>query len=321
MRSSPSMEIANKTKVMEFILLAFSDLHQYQFLLFLILLLAYSICILGNVVIIFLVKIDQALHSPMYIFISTFAVIEIGLVTTTIPKFLANIIDARNTISFVGCFTQLYFFDALGVTECYLLMVMAFDRHLAINSPLRYPSIMSRLFCIELALLPWIIGFSVAFPPIYFTATLEFCGPNEMNHFFCDLLPLQNLACSSVLLSNVMTLIGSIMDIIFPFTTIIAFYSRIIMTVTNIKGSEGKKKAFSTCFSHLIVTLLFFGTACIVYISAKGKSYDKYLALMYAVLIPLLNPFIYTLRNRDVKNAFKKIINQFNYRFNLPHNA
>ncbi|KAM8921446.1 olfactory receptor 6N1-like [Pelodytes ibericus] len=311
------MEIANKSRVTEFILLAFVDLHQYQLLLFTVVLLAYNICVLGNMAIIFLVNFDPALHSPMYLFLSTFAILEIGFVTTTVPKFLGNLIAAQNRISLVGCFTQLYFFDALGVTECHLLTIMAFDRNLAINSPLHYSHIMSKTFCIELAALPWIIGFSIAVLMIYSTASLEFCGPNTMNHFFCDLLPLQNLACSSVFFSNVVTFIAAFIDIIVPFSSIMAFYIRIAMTVSKIKSTEGKEKAFSTCSSHLIVALMFFGTACIVYMNAKGNDHDKYLALMYAILTPMLNPFIYTLRNRDVKEALKKSIKQFNYRFNL----
>ncbi|KAM8921445.1 olfactory receptor 6N1-like [Pelodytes ibericus] len=310
------MDIANKTRVTEFILLAFADLHQIQLLLFTVILLAYNICILGNTAIIVLVKAHPTLHSPMYLLISTFAVLEIGFVTTTVPKLLANLLAAKNTISFAGCFAQLYFFDALGVTECHLLAVMAFDRDLAINSPLRYGSIMSSTFCIELAVFPWIMGFSTGFLMIFVTTSLEFCGPNEMNHFFCDLLPLQNLSCSSVFTSNVVTIVTTIIDIIIPFSTIIAFYIHIVMTVSTVKGTDAKKKAFSTCSSHLIVTLLYFGTACIVYISAKGNEHDKYLALMYAVLTPTLNPFIYTLRNRDVKNASKKLFNQLCYSFN-----
>ncbi|KAM8921451.1 olfactory receptor 6N1-like [Pelodytes ibericus] len=317
MSLSHEIEKVNKTRVTEFILLAFADLHQFQLLLFAVVLLAYSICIFGNMAIIVLVKVDSVLHSPMYLFISIFAILEIGFVTASVPNFLANLITAKNRISFVGCFTQLYIFDALGVTECYLLIVMAFDRDLAINSPLRYPSIMSRAFCVELAILPWVTGFFIAFLPTIFTATLEYCGPNEMNHFFCDLPLLQNLATSSPFISNVVTIIAAVIDIIIPFSTITAFYIHILKTVSKIKGSDGKKKAFSTCSSHLIVALMFFGTTCIVYVGAKGNQYDKYLALTYTILTPMLNPFIYTLRNRDVKDAFKKLINRLNYRFNM----
>ncbi|KAM8921450.1 olfactory receptor 10AG1-like [Pelodytes ibericus] len=314
MISAHSTKIYNKTRVTEFILLAFADLYQYQLLLFTVVLLAYSICVLGNIAIVVLVKVDPALHSPMYVFISTFAILEIGFVSATIPNFLANLVATMDRISFVGCFAQLYIFDALAVTECYLLSVMAFDRDLAINSPLRYPSIMSRTFSVELAILPWVTGFSIAFFPTIFTAILEYCGPNEMNHFFCDLPALQNLACSNSFISNVMTTIAAVIDIFVPFTTITTFYVRILQTVSKIKGSDGKKKAFSTCSSHLIVVLMFFGTSCVVYVGAKGNQYDKYLALTYTILTPMLNPFIYTLRNKDVKDAFKKLINHYKNR-------
>ncbi|XP_063295443.1 olfactory receptor 6N1-like [Pelobates fuscus] len=302
------MEIENKTGVIEFILLGFPELHQYQLLLFIIILLAYTLCVLGNMTIISLVKLDPLLHSPMYLFISTFAVLDIGFVTVTVPKLLINLIAANNSISFVGCFVQMFVYDALGATECYILLVMAFDQDLAINNPLRYPTIMTRTICIELAVLPWITGLFIACVLMVATVTLEFCGPNEMNHFFCDLPPLQNLACSSSFVSKVLTMAAAVLNIIFPFSTIMSFYIHIINTVLKIKGSEGQKKAFSTCSSHLIVALMFFGTALIVYINAKGNQYDKYLALLYTVLTPLLNPFIYTFRNRDVKEAIKKLI-------------
>ncbi|KAM5129374.1 olfactory receptor 2AP1-like [Mantella aurantiaca] len=297
---------ANKTVVTEFILIAFSNLKQFQTLLFIFILLAYIGCILGNCAILILVKYEYALHTPMYFFISTFAFLEIIFVSVTIPKLLFNLMEVGRNISFGGCFAQLYAFNSLGVTECYLLAVMAFDRDLAINNPLHYTVIMNKLHCVKLAVAPWIIGIFIAFIPTIFTAQLQFCGPNEVNHFFCDLAPLQNLACSNPFISNVVTSTTAVFATVVPFVLILRFYVHIIKTILKIKSLAGKQKAFSTCSSHLIVASLFYCTAIVVYVRPKGSQYDKFLALMYTAFTPLLNPFIYTLRNNDVKAAFRK---------------
>ncbi|XP_053330364.1 olfactory receptor 10AG1-like [Spea bombifrons] len=302
------MEHVNRTMVREFVLLAFSDTDHFQILLFSITLLTYIICIMGNALTVILVRLEPSLHKPMYIFITTFAVLEIMFVSVTIPRLLENLITQNKSISFIGCFVQLYSFNALGETECFILTIMVFDRYLAIHKPLHYSSIMTRSFCVQLAIFPWTIGLFLSFIVTFFTARMEFCGPNEVNHFFCDLAPLQNLACSDAFVSNVVTSSAAIFAIIIPFSIIMGFYVRIIITVLKIKSSDGKKKAFSTCSSHLIVASLFFGTAFIVYVRPKGSQYDKFLALIYTVVTPLLNPFIYTLRNRDVKDAFLKTI-------------
>ncbi|XP_075048048.1 olfactory receptor 6C4-like [Mixophyes fleayi] len=299
----------NKTVVKEFIFLAFADLHQFQNLLFVIFLLTYITCVMGNVAIIVLVRIEPSLHTTMYFFISVFSVLEIMFVTVTIPRLLANLIAANNIISFNGCFIQMYVFDSLGVTECYLLVIMVFDRHLAINKPLHYPAIMTHALCIELAVLSWIMGFVINLIPTIITARLEFCGPNMIDHFFCDLAPLQNLSCSDPFISIISTIISTILISVLPLIIIIGFYTHIIMTVLKIKSDEGKQKAFSTCSSHLIVASLYYGAGIIVYVKPKGSHYDKYLAIMYTAFTPMINPFIYTFRNRDVKKVFRNSIN------------
>ncbi|XP_053330366.1 olfactory receptor 10AG1-like [Spea bombifrons] len=296
----------NKTGVKEFILVAFSDIQELEMLLFIVFLMAYVLCVMGNIVILALVSIEPSLKTPMYFFIGTLSALEIILVSVTVPKLLANLIAADNRISITGCFGQLYAFNALGVTECYLLAVMSFDRDLAINNPLHYMVIMSKTFYTKLAILPWVIGLVIAFFPTVFTARLEFCGPNTINHFFCDLAPLQNLACSDPFISNVVTSTAAIFATVIPFFTIMGFYIHIIATISKIKSFGGKQKAFSTCSSHLIVASMFFGTAIIVYVRPKGSKYDKFLALMYTVFTPLLNPFIYTLRNKTVMVALRK---------------
>ncbi|XP_073493249.1 olfactory receptor 6N1-like [Phyllobates terribilis] len=295
----------NKTTVTEFILLAFGDLQNLQILLFVFALLAFIACIVGNSVILVLVKCECLLHTPMYFLISNFAFMEIIFVSVTVPKLLANLLVASQRISFTGCFAQMYTFDSLAVTECYLLAVMAFDRDLAINKPLHYSRIMNNAFCIELAIAPWIIGFAITAIPTILTAELKFCGPNEINHFFCDLAPLQNLACSNPMVSNLVTSSGSLFGSILPFLIILGFYIHIIALISKIKSTKGKQKAFSTCSSHLTVASLFYSSGIIIYIKPKGSQHDKFLALIYTVITPFLNPFIYTLRNRDVKTALK----------------
>ncbi|KAG8560303.1 hypothetical protein GDO81_014903 [Engystomops pustulosus] len=300
------MENFNKTLVTEFILLGFSDLQGLQILFFIFILLAFISCVVGNTAILVLVRYDRALHTPMYFFISNFALLEIIFVSVTVPKLLANLMELSRKISFTGCFAQLYAFNSLGVVECYLLAVMAFDWDLAINNPLHYSTIMNKALCIELAASPWAIGFVLAAIPTVFTARLEFCGPNEVNHFFCDLAPMQNIACSDPLVSNLVTSSTAIFATMVPFMIILGFYIHIIVTVLKIKSTQGKQKAFTTCSSHLIVACLFYGSAIVVYGRPKGSQHDKFLALMYTVITPLLNPFIYTLRNKDVKEALAK---------------
>ncbi|KAM8921448.1 olfactory receptor 6N2-like [Pelodytes ibericus] len=300
------MQDVNNTIVKEFILLAFSNPQDLQSLLFTVILLMYIICVIGNSATVILVRVTPSLHTPMYLFISTFAILEIMFVSVTIPKLLDNLITANKRISFIGCFAQLYSFNALGEIECFVLTIMVFDRHLAIHNPLRYQAIMTYSLCSKLTIAPWMAGFLISSVVTIFTADLEFCGPNEINHFFCDLAPLQNLSCSNPFLSTVVTSLAAVIAIIIPFSIIIGFYVHIIITVSQIKTSAGKKKAFSTCSSHLMVASLFFGTSFIVYVRPKGTQNDKFLALIYTILTPLLNPFIYTLRNRGIIQALTK---------------
>ncbi|XP_044127255.1 olfactory receptor 10C1-like [Bufo gargarizans] len=306
------MQHINRTTVNEFFLLGFSYYYySFQHLLFGIVIMAYIICVFGNVTIILLVRTEPSLQTPMYFFISIFTVLEIMFASVTIPKLLAILIQTKKTISFFGCFVQMYAFNALGETECFLLALMVFDRYLAINNPLRYSAIMNSPVCHRLAVLPWFLGFIISFFPSIFTFLLDFCGPNEVDHFFCDLAPLQNLACSDPFISNMMTTMAAILATVLPFFTIMGFYIHIIYSVLKIESIKGKTKAFSTCSSHLIVASLFYGSAIIVYVRPKGSQYDKFLALMYTVIIPVLNPFIYTFRNREVKNTLRKTIRQF----------
>ncbi|XP_018430618.1 PREDICTED: olfactory receptor 5V1-like, partial [Nanorana parkeri] len=290
---------SNKTVVNEFLLLGFSNFHNFQTVLFCFIFLSYITCVFGNLTIIILVRTEASLHNPMYFFISIFAVLEIMFISVTVPKLLVILVHSNKIIKFSGCFVQLYAFNALGETECFLLALMVFDRYLAINNPLRYSTIMNNTFCSKLAAFPWLAGFFIASFPTFCTVVMEFCGPYEIDHFFCDLAPLQNLACFDPYNSSLVTVVAAVISIVLPFVTIATLYINIIVTILKIKSREGKRKAFSTCSSHLIVVCLFYGSAIIVYVRPKGSHYDKFLALTYTVITPLLNPFIYTLRNRE----------------------
>ncbi|XP_072283718.1 olfactory receptor 6E1-like [Pyxicephalus adspersus] len=302
------MQNITKTVVNEFLLVGFLGFHKFYNIIFFVVLLSYIICIFGNTAIIVLVRTYPALHIPMYFFMTIFAVLEIMFSSVTFPKLLSILVNCDYRISMIGCFTQMYVLHALGETECFLLTLMALDRYLAINNPLRYSTIMNNTFCFVLCSLSWIAGFIFPFVPAILTILLEYCGPNKIDKFFCDFAPLQNLACSDPMISNYATTSITITSVISPFVIIVVLYIQIIRTVLKIDSSPGKKKAFSTCSSHLIVASLFYVTGIIVYIRPRGSHYDKFLALMYTVVTPMLNPFIYTLRNTDVKNAFRKLI-------------
>ncbi|XP_053576351.1 olfactory receptor 11H4-like [Bombina bombina] len=304
------MEGSNKTTVKEFILIGFPNTQKLQWFLFILILFTYVICVTCNIVIIVLVKIDNSLHTPMYLLISNFAALEIMFVSVAIPKLLNNLIVSDKRVSISSCFLQLYFFHALGATECCLLAVMAFDRDLAINNPLRYSAFMTNKFYIGVSVSPWIVGFTVASITTISTAQLEFCSHNVLNHFMCDMAPLQNLACSNPYFSNMVISTAAVFTVAFPFFIIMGFYIHIIITISRIKSTEGKRKAFSTCSSHLIVSSLFYSSVIVVYIRPKGSQYDKYLALVYTVITPVMNPFIYTIRNNNVKTALRNSIRQ-----------
>ncbi|XP_068110999.1 olfactory receptor 6N2-like [Hyperolius riggenbachi] len=303
-----AMQNITSPGVKEFFLVGFASLQKFHNVIFYVVLLAYIICILGNICVIILVRTHATLHTPMYFFITTFAVLEILFVSVTIPKILSVLIKADNSISVIGCFTQTYMLHALGETECFLLALMVFDRYLAINRPLHYSTVMSNTFCYKLTVLPWLAGFIISFIQSICTICLDYCGPNEIDQLFCDMAPLQNLACSDPRISNFATMSAAITTVLCPFIIIAVLYIKIIKIILQIKSDAGKKKAFSTCSSHLIVACMFYCTVIIVYIRPKGSHYDKFLALMYTVVTPMLNPYIYTLRNTEVKNAFKRII-------------
>ncbi|XP_048374236.1 olfactory receptor 10A7-like [Sphaerodactylus townsendi] len=300
----------NSTALFEFILLGLSDEPNVQSILFSIFLVIYIIILAGNLLIILLTLLDPALHTPMYFFLRNLSFLEICYTSVNVPKMLENLMSGNKSISFLGCAVQTYFTFFLGGSECFLLATMAYDRYVAICKPLHYHVLMNSKVCLGLAVASWLSGFFMSFGHTSMVFTLSFCGSNEINHFFCDIPPLLKLACGDTSGTEIAVFAVAMIFVTFPFVLILMSYAGIIATILGISSAEGRRKAFSTCSSHLIVVILFFGSASIIYLkpnSTYSPNTDKYLSLFYTVFSPILNPIIYSLRNKEVKSAFKRI--------------
>nr|XP_033779163.1 olfactory receptor 10A5-like [Geotrypetes seraphini] len=302
----------NQTSVSEFVLQGFSDLSwQLQLFLFVFFLVIYIVALLGNSIIVFLATTSPSLHTPMYFFLGNFSFSEICYISTTVPKMLVNFLAKDRSMSFISCAGQLYFFSLLGVADCFLLAIMALDRYVAICYPLRYSIIMRWRLCIELAATSWIIGLMVAFGHTLFIFRLPFCDSNIINHFFCDLPAVIKLACGNTYGSEVSVFLAGVFAALIPCLLILFSYARILGTILRMHSVGGKQKTFSTCASHLISVSLFFGTAISIYVcpnSSHSAESGRILSLLYCVITPFLNPFIYTLKNKEVKGALKKLL-------------
>ncbi|XP_065801005.1 olfactory receptor 10A4 [Muntiacus reevesi] len=301
----------NWTVVSEFVLVSFSSLSsQLQALLFLLFLTIYLVSLMGNVLIILVTTADSALQSPMNFFLRNLSFLEIGFNLVIVPKMLGTLIIQDTTISFLGCATQMYFFF-FGAAECCLLATMAYDRYVAICDPLRYPVIMGRRACGQLAAASWFSGFPVATVQTTWIFSFPFCGPNRVNHFFCDSPPVIALVCADTSLFELEALTATVLFILFPFLLILGSYVRILSTIFRMPSAEGKRKAFSTCSSLLLVVSLFYSTAILTYFrpqSSNSPESKKLLSLSYTVLTPMLNPIIYSLRKSEVKAALRRAL-------------
>ncbi|XP_044300480.1 olfactory receptor 6B1-like [Varanus komodoensis] len=300
----------NQTMVTEFILIGFKTLPEFQKLLFVMFLVIYTVTIAGNILIGTIVLADHHLHKPMYYFLGNLSILETCYTSTIVPRILASCISDYHGITFSGCFLQFYFFAFLAGTESYLLSVMSYDRYLAVCKPLHYITLMNRNLCVQLSLSSWITGIVASAFTTSFISQLKFCGPNEVDHFFCDYTPLLILSCSNTQQTElVMTILGSLCTIP-PLLLTLASYVCIISTVWKIPSNSGRSKAFSTCSSHLTVVTLFYGTLIFVYILPKTstlRNLNKIFSVFYTILTPMINPFIYSLRNREFKEAFRRV--------------
>ncbi|XP_074056222.1 olfactory receptor 1F1-like [Macrotis lagotis] len=302
------MEGGNQTEVSEFILLGLSDQPEQQRLLFYLFFLMYLITGLGNLLIILVIRSSSCLQTPMYFFLSNLSLGDICFTSTTIPKMLANNLSGIKTTSYAGCLTQVFFFLFFGGIDSILLTAMAYDRYIAICAPLHYSMIMTPKICALWIAVSWMWAFTDALVHTALLTSLSFCGHNEIPHFFCDLSPLLKLACSDTFINDLMVNTVGALTIIIPFIAILISYTQIFVTVLMIPSTAGKWKAFSTCGSHLTVVSLFYGTIIGVYFSPTSThtpEQDITATVMYTVVTPMLNPFIYSLRNKDIKGALR----------------
>ncbi|XP_014684976.1 olfactory receptor 7D4-like [Equus asinus] len=300
------MESGNHTEVSEFLLLGLSEDPELQPLLFGVFLSMYLITVLGNLLIILVIGTDSHLHTPMYFFLSNLSFIDICFISTTIPKMLVNIQTQSKDISYMGCLTQVCFLTIFVGLDNFLLTVMAYDRFVAICHPLHYTVIMNPRLCGLLVLISWLIIFWISLIHILLIMRLTFCIGTEIPHFFCELAQVLKLARSDTLINNIFLYVTTALLCVFPLTGILFSYAHIVSSLMKMNSTEGKYKAFSTCGSHLSVVSLFYGTGLGVYLSSAvihSSQRNSIASVMYTVVTPMLNPFIYSLRNKDVKRA------------------
>ncbi|XP_068943172.1 olfactory receptor 2A1/2A42-like [Petaurus breviceps papuanus] len=302
---------SNQTTVTDFILLGFLVSPNMQLVLFGLFFLLYTFTLLGNGVILVLICLDSQLHTPMYFFLSQLAIVDISYASNTVPQMLANLLDPAKSISFVGCIMQTYFFLVFALIECLLLVMMSYDRYVAICHPLRYKLIMNWGVCIALAIICWVFGSLLALVHVLLLLRLPFCGPREINHFFCEILSVLKLACADIWLNKLVIFVACVFILVGPLFLVLISYTGILGEILRIQSGEGRKKAFSTCSSHLCVVGLFFGSAIITYMSPDSSNsgeQQKILFLFYSFFNPTLNPLIYSLRNAEVKAALRRFL-------------
>ncbi|XP_066442056.1 olfactory receptor 11L1-like [Eleutherodactylus coqui] len=306
-------QMENQTRVMEFILMGFGNLHSFRIVFFILFLIIFLFTVMGNFLLIILVSTNVQLQSPMYYFLCHLSFSDLVIVTNTLPNMLGAILLGGQKMTYLGCITQLYFFSGTTVTECFLLPVMSYDRYLAICNPLRYSSIMDLKCRIYLSIWPWLLGLTLNFTIVLPISNFNFCHDNIIDHIYCELFPLQKLSCSDTSFVELEVFLFSLPIFICPFGFIVGTYVYIFLAIFRIPTTTGKKKSFSTCSSHLIVVGTFYGTLTAKYmIPSKGHTLliNKILSLLHTVFTPLFNPMIYSFRNQDIKMALKKISGQ-----------
>ncbi|XP_053786507.1 olfactory receptor 7A5-like [Desmodus rotundus] len=305
------MEPGNVTQVSEILLLGLSEEPELQPLLFGLFLSMYLITVLGNLLIILAISSDSHLHMPMYFFLSNLSLVDICFTSTTIPKMLVNIQTQNKVITYLGCITQMYFFILFAGLDNFILTVMAYDRYVAICHPLHYTVIMNAKLCGLLVLVSWVISILNSLLESLMVLDLSFCSDLEIPHFFCELKQIIQLACSDTFPNDMVMYFGAGLLAGGPLTGILYSYSKIMYSICAIPSAQGKYKAFSTCASHLSVVSLFYGTSLGVYLGSAGTRHSQSsttVSVMYTVVTPMLNPFIYSLRNKDIKRALERIL-------------
>ncbi|XP_036599882.1 olfactory receptor 8B3-like [Trichosurus vulpecula] len=305
------MALENASSVTEFILAGLTDQPELQLPLFLLFMGTYVITIMGNLGLIILIRMNSQLHTPMYYFLFNLSFIDLFYSSVFTPKMLMNFVLMKNIISYSGCMAQLYFYSFFVISECYVLTIMAYDRYVAICSPLLYNVTMSNQVCSWLLGGAYVMGFAGAMAHTGCMLRLSFCDANIINHYMCDILPLLQLSCTSTYVNELEVFIVVGINIIVPSVTIFTSYALILSSILNISSAEGRSKAFSTCSSHIIVITLFFGSASFMYLqpsSSGSADQAKVASIFYTNVGPMLNPLIYSLRNKDVQAALRKTL-------------
>ncbi|XP_062938494.1 olfactory receptor 13D1-like [Cynocephalus volans] len=310
------MEMGNYSAMTKFFLVGLSQYPELQLFLFLLCLIMYVISILGNSFLILISILDSHLHTPMYFFLRNLSFWDICYTSSSIPPMLVIFLSERKSISFFGCALQMVVSLGLGSTECVLLAVMACDRYMAICNPLKYPIIMNKALYVHMAAWSWILGCLNSLMQTVLTMVLPFCGNNVIDHLTCEILALLKLICSDISMNMLIMTVASIVLLIIPLLLIFISYIFILSSILRINSAERRKKAFSTCSAHLAVVILFYGSApfmCMKPKSKDTKTYDKIIGLSYGVVTPVLNPIIYSLRNKEVKEDVEKILSGYLY--------
>ncbi|XP_006864766.1 PREDICTED: olfactory receptor 13C9-like [Chrysochloris asiatica] len=312
------MEWENQTILVEFFLKGLSGYPRLELLFFVLILIMYVFILLGNGTLILISILDSHLHTPMYFFLGNLSFLDICYTTTSVPSTLVSFLSERKTISFSGCALQMFLGLAMGTTECVLLGMMAFDRYVAICNPLRYPIIMSKNSYVPMAAGSWFAGVINSVVQTVLVVQLPFCRNNIINHFSCEILAVMKLACADISGNEFIMLVATTLFTMMPLLLIFISYSLIISSILKIP-SEGRSKAFSTCSAHLTVVIIFYGTILFMYMKPKSKEIlnsndlnvtDKLISMFYGVMTPMMNPLIYSLRNKDVKEAVKHVLNR-----------
>ncbi|XP_008710262.2 olfactory receptor 2G3-like [Ursus americanus] len=305
------MVIRNASSFGGFFLLGFSEQPLLEMTLFVIIVLFYLLTLLGNMAIIVLAHLDPRLHTPMYFFLIHLSLMDLCYTTSTVPQLLFNLQGPEKTISYGGCVGQLYVSLAMGSTECILLAVMAVDRYVAVCWPLHYTVLMHPRVCRQLAATTWLTGLASSLVQTVLITQVPLCGRNVIDHVFCEVPVLLKLACVDTTFNQMELFLVSALLLLVPLTLILISYSCIAQAVWKMKSHEGRQKALGTCSSHLVVVFLFYGTAMATYLQPTAATFqnrEKFMALLYGIVTPTLNPFIYTLRNKDMKGALRKMI-------------
>ncbi|XP_004613755.2 olfactory receptor 2D3-like [Sorex araneus] len=305
------MGAENKTYITEFILLGLSSDQHMQILLFVLFLNIYLLTVFGNMLIMVLIHIDSRLHTPMYFFLKNLSFTDLCFSTTIVPQMLVHMLVIRKAISFVGCSIQIIVFLVAGCTESSLLAVMSYDRYIAVCKPLHYPTIMTHRVCVQLAIGSWASGILVSLVDTSFTLSVSYHGQNVINHYFCEPPALLKLASEETYKAEMAIFAMGVLILLGPVSLILFSYWNIIITVIRIQSGDGRLKVFSTCGSHFIVVIFFYGSTIFTYMRPNSKKMnegDKVISVFYSVMTSMLNPFIYSLRNKDVKEAFRKLV-------------